>query len=62
VTFAEKYAKDLKKSAILILTTADNICAKGCYNKLGYLVEKSIRYAVGDGIERDGVVFRKELI
>ena len=62
VDFAEKFAKDQNKIAIFILTTADNMAAKACYLKSGYIVEKNIRYAVGDGVEREGIVFRKDLI
>ena len=61
VRFTEKFAKDLKRNTIFILTTDDNISAKCCYEKLDYVVDNRIRYAVGDGIERDGVVFRKEI-
>ena len=61
VRFAENFAKDLKKNSIFILTTDDNLTAKGCYEKLGYTVDRRIRYTLGDGIEREGVVFRKEV-
>lgn len=62
ILFAEGYARKLHKAAIVIQTTKDNLAATACYLKQGYVIEKEIRYAVGDGILRDGYRFRKVLV
>lgn len=61
VRFAENYAREQQKTAIEIQTTKDNLAAISCYQKLGYIIEREMCYAVGDGILRDGYQFRKEL-
>jgi len=61
VRYAEDYAKGFQKAAILIQTTADNIAATQCYVKQGYVITRQMKYAVDDGIMRDGYEFRKDL-
>ena len=60
IKFAESFAKEKGKSEVMIQTTMDNISAKNCYIKHGYRIKKYIRYTVGDGVERDGILFCKE--
>ncbi len=60
VRFAEDLAKAHAKTAVRIQTTKDNIPATQCYLKQGYIA-KEIVYAVGDGINRDGYEFTKEI-
>lgn len=57
--FAEEYARAKLKSAILIQTTVDNIIAKSCYVKSGYMIIREMIYKVGDGIDREGYEFKK---
>lgn len=59
IRFAELFAKENGKTAVMIQTTTDNIPAQNCYEKQGYRVEKHMKYTVGDGIERDGILFCK---
>ena len=59
VKFAEVYAKNNGKIIIRIRTTKDNNAAIQCYMKQGYKILREMRYAVGDGIERDGYEFQK---
>ena len=61
VQFAENYAREHNKASVAIQTTQDNTAATNCYFKQGYLIEKKIRYAVGDGVTRDGYQFHKVL-
>jgi ribosomal protein S18 acetylase RimI-like enzyme len=60
VRFAEEFAETHAKTAVRIQTTKDNIPATQCYQKQGYIA-KEIVYAVGDGINRDGYEFIKEI-
>jgi len=59
--YAETYATSIKKSAILIQTTQDNKIAAECYIKCGYIKAREMIYQVGDGVDREGYEFRKEL-
>ena len=59
--FAENFAKANGKTDVYIRTTIDNVPARNCYEKHGYAQDKYIRYTVGDGIEREGVLFRKNI-
>lgn len=61
VQFAEEFARNEFKKSIRIHTTKDNIVATKLYLRNGYKIEKEIRYAVGDGIIRDGYQFIKKL-
>lgn len=60
IRFTELFAKENGKNAVMIQTTTDNIPAQNCYKKQGYRIEKYIKYTVGDGIKRDGILFCKE--
>lgn len=62
IDFAENFAKDNKKKAVLIRTTIDNEPARNCYEKHGYAVDKYIKYIVGDGVEREGVLYKKNMV
>ncbi len=62
VRFAENYARTRNKGIVRITTTKDNVIAVEFYLKQGYEIEKHIRYAVDDGIVRDGYLFKKELL
>ena len=59
--YAESYARKHKKSAILIQTTKDNATATECYLKHGYCIVREMVYQVGDGIDREGYAFRKDI-
>lgn len=59
--YAESYARSKKKSAILIQTTKDNIIATEFYIKYGYNKIREMIYKVGDGVDREGYEFMKEL-
>lgn len=61
VRFAEDYARERKRDTVRIKTTKDNVLAVDFYLKQGYEIEEHICYAVGDGIVRDGYLFKKEL-
>ena len=59
--FAEQFARRMGKHAVYIQTTRDNAVATTFYLHRGYRIAKEIRYAVGDGIVRDGYQFCKSL-
>lgn len=61
IQFSELYAKENSKSAVLIYTTKDNDIATACYLKCGYIITRELVYKVGDGIDRAGYQFRKEI-
>lgn len=61
VRFAEDYARARNKGIVRITTTMDNVIAVDFYLKQGYEVEERIRYAVGDGVIRDGYLFKKKI-
>ncbi len=61
IRFAENFARRKGKKAIRIQTTEDNLTATKFYLKQGYKLEKNIRYAVGDGVVRNGFQFKKDL-
>jgi ribosomal protein S18 acetylase RimI-like enzyme len=61
VRFTEEYAVINNKKAIRIQTTKDNLAATHFYLKQGYQILKTINYAVGDGILRDGYEFFKRI-
>jgi len=61
VRYAEGYARECGKTAVRIQTTRDNTAAANCYLRLGYQIAREMKYAVGDGVLRDGYEFRKEL-
>lgn len=61
VRFAENFARAKSKGIVRIMTTEDNVIAVDFYLKQGYEIEKHIHYAVGDGVVRDGYLFKKEL-
>lgn len=60
--FAECYAAKNGKAAVRIQTTSDNKAAKHCYLNNGYRILENIRYAVGDGVVREGYIFEKKVI
>lgn len=60
VRFAEDFARAGNKDTVWIQTTQDNLAAVDFYLKQGYRIDKHIRYAVGDGVFRDGYRFKKQ--
>lgn len=62
LNYIEKYAKENLINRIIIKTTQDNSAAIGLYTKLGYTVEKCIKYNAGGGDIVDGVVFTKAIM
>ena len=60
--FAECLAVKNRKAAVRVRTTIDNKAAKNCYLRHGFRIIENIRYAVGDGMSRDGYHFEKEII
>ncbi len=61
VQFAQNCARAENKGTVRIQTTQDNVAAVDFYLKQGYEIEKCIRYAVGDGVVRNGYRFKKKL-
>ncbi len=59
---SECYAVENGKAVVRIQTTCDNKAAKHCYLKNGFRIIDKIRYAVGDGVVREGYLFEKEII
>ena len=60
--FAKEYARKWAKSAIRIQTTRDNVIATECYLKCGYEIVREMVYKVGDGVEREGYEFMKNIL
>lgn len=60
IQFAERFARRESKKSIRIQTTKDNLAATNLYLKMGFEIEKELRYVVGDGIIREGYQFRKD--
>jgi ribosomal protein S18 acetylase RimI-like enzyme len=61
VEFAECYVKEKGFSKIGIHTTEDNIPAQNLYKKCGYAVTEYGDCTTGDGENRKGYTFIKEL-
>ncbi len=61
VEFAENYCRNLGKEILHIHTTEDNIPAQQLYEKCGYTVSERLVYKTGDGINRSGCTFSKNL-
>ncbi len=61
VEFAENYCRDLGKEILYIHTTEDNIPAQRLYEKCGYTVSERFVYKTGDGVNRSGFTFSKNL-
>ena len=61
VRWGEDFAKSLCFMAMGIGTTADNLSARACYTKLGYVLTEEKEGVVGDGVRRPCLVFEKQL-
>ena len=61
VNFAESFLRERGFHAIRIHTTQDNIVAASLYRSCGYILSGQEAYATGDGIQRMGYTFEKNL-
>ena len=61
VRWGEEFVYSLGLKKIAVRTTADNLPARACYEKLGYVLVKKGKYTTGDCVRRKGWTFEKEL-
>ena len=61
VRWSEGYVKSLGFRVLRIHTTADNLPAQACYEKLGYLRTEEGGCTNGDGLHRLGYTYEKQL-
>lgn len=61
VSFAEDFLKLQGKKTACIITTEDNIAAKGLYERCGYVIRENITYTTESGDTEKGFVFEKNI-
>lgn len=60
VRFAEDFVRSKGFQTLGIHTTADNIAAQSCYQKLGYRIHEESECTTGDGVKRHGLSLHRD--